>query len=250
MQTKEKLSAAGFSELTKENIKNYVYCLVDPRDNKIFYVGRGKGNRVFDHAKAAVSELIVNAKLNLIREIINSKECEGVQYYILRHGLKEKEAIEVEAVLINILTSPLLAHAAKMTVINQGWHTAEQGMKSIDELEAQYAALPIELQDGDYPLFVNLHRSFSKENDFDIYSAARSAWPVSRANIEKITHVLAVYHNIVRAVFIPEKWNKTTDGKRWEFSGIQINNSPYLNKNVKGTATFNPKGIAYAKKKE
>ena len=29
----------------------YVYLLSDPNTNEIFYVGKGKGNRVFDHFK-------------------------------------------------------------------------------------------------------------------------------------------------------------------------------------------------------
>ena len=32
----------------------YVYRLVDPRDGSTFYVGKGKGNRVFDHVKQAL----------------------------------------------------------------------------------------------------------------------------------------------------------------------------------------------------
>ena len=35
-----------------ENLKNYVYIYSDPITEKIFYVGKGKGNRVFDHLKA------------------------------------------------------------------------------------------------------------------------------------------------------------------------------------------------------
>lgn len=36
-----------FSPKAKEGLANYVYCLIDPRDKKIFYVGKGKGDRVF-----------------------------------------------------------------------------------------------------------------------------------------------------------------------------------------------------------
>ncbi len=41
--------AEQFSQKTQEELKYYVYTLIDPRDNKIFYVGKGKGNRVFYH---------------------------------------------------------------------------------------------------------------------------------------------------------------------------------------------------------
>ena len=32
-----------------EQLNYYVYRLIDPRDGKTFYVGKGKGNRVFAH---------------------------------------------------------------------------------------------------------------------------------------------------------------------------------------------------------
>ena len=75
----------GALELLNSNDKKkfYVYRLVDPRTLHTFYVGKGCGNRVFDHAKAA-KELIsededmVSLKYQLISEIIASgKEFEG-----------------------------------------------------------------------------------------------------------------------------------------------------------------------------
>lgn len=43
-----------FSAKTQEELKSYVYVLIDPRDNKIFYVGKGVGNRVFFHVNQAL----------------------------------------------------------------------------------------------------------------------------------------------------------------------------------------------------
>ena len=39
-----------FSTSIIEKLAYYVYCLIDPRDGNIFYVGKGVGNRVFHHA--------------------------------------------------------------------------------------------------------------------------------------------------------------------------------------------------------
>ena len=40
-----------FSKKSIESLKHYVYALVDPETNEIFYVGRGKGNRRLQHLK-------------------------------------------------------------------------------------------------------------------------------------------------------------------------------------------------------
>lgn len=45
-----------FKQSVIEGLKCYVYVLVDPRDNRIFYVGKGTGNRIYQHAQAALVE--------------------------------------------------------------------------------------------------------------------------------------------------------------------------------------------------
>ena len=45
-----------FDEKTCQVLKYYVYMLLDPRDNKPFYIGKGKDNRIFNHLNCALSE--------------------------------------------------------------------------------------------------------------------------------------------------------------------------------------------------
>ena len=47
------MSNKEFNAYIQEKLGWYVYCLRDPRDKKIFYIGKGKGNRVFAHANNA-----------------------------------------------------------------------------------------------------------------------------------------------------------------------------------------------------
>lgn len=57
-------------------MKYYVYELINPIDNHVFYVGKGSGNRMYVHekrAKRSHSELNENKKLrNKIKSILNS----------------------------------------------------------------------------------------------------------------------------------------------------------------------------------
>ncbi|WP_427834806.1 terminase small subunit [Actinobacillus pleuropneumoniae] len=64
---------AGYN-LTKNYLtKYYVYFLIDPRNENIFYVGKGTGNRISQHARNARCGIIDNAeKFNRILEIQTS----------------------------------------------------------------------------------------------------------------------------------------------------------------------------------
>ena len=44
-----KIRNRKFSEEVINKLKYYVYTYSDPESNEIFYVGKGKRNRIFDH---------------------------------------------------------------------------------------------------------------------------------------------------------------------------------------------------------
>jgi hypothetical protein len=57
-----------------ERLKWYVYRLIDPRNGETFYVGKGKGDRLFQHAKGALTasedEDRADLKYQRIKDII------------------------------------------------------------------------------------------------------------------------------------------------------------------------------------
>ena len=61
-----------FDQLTIEKLDYYVYALINPTDNRPFYIGKGIGNRVFNHQNCAIKDKNSNLKLDTIREIISS----------------------------------------------------------------------------------------------------------------------------------------------------------------------------------
>ena len=64
------MQRTGFNQSVIDKLNYYVYCLVDPRNNRIFYIGKGHGNRVFQHALCAMTSTDETLKLQTIREII------------------------------------------------------------------------------------------------------------------------------------------------------------------------------------
>lgn len=90
------------SEVIKE-IGYYVYRLIDPRNGETFYVGKGKGNRVFEHIRGVLSNPKESEKIKTIREIHESQL--ELIHIIHRHGMDEATALEVEAALIDAYPS-------------------------------------------------------------------------------------------------------------------------------------------------
>lgn len=77
----------------------YVYFLIDPRDDSVFYVGKGKGKRMFTHVKQARRGIIDNVdKYKRIIEI-QALGLEVVEY-IKKDNLNEAEAYKLEKELI------------------------------------------------------------------------------------------------------------------------------------------------------
>lgn len=234
-----------FSKKSLEELGYYVYALIDPRNRKVFYIGKGSGDRVFRHCKDALLENDESLKLNLIRDIISSGA--EVGHYILRHKLTEEVAYQIESVLIDILTYPEFNTEHVLTNIVKGHHQWDEGVKTVDEINAIYDCEKIKVNPNDRLLLVSLNKSFDDAKAkgiyrrIDIYEKTRKYWRIAKSRAGQIDYVLGVYHGIVRAVLRVEgyEWSLYDDeGKvsfnkaRCSFYGNLIVDSPYINKDV------------------
>jgi hypothetical protein len=220
-----------FSQKTLEKLNYYVYCLLDPRDNIIFYIGKGKGNRVFAHLKGDIKNPLENDKVYLIKDIIKQKRQVG--HFIIRHGVDEKTALEIEATIIDLLTFENFSHLSKITNIMAGHGSWDRGIKTVNEIEALYAAQPLNEHDIIHKiLIININQTYKP--GVDPYEATRKYWKLNINNAKKVDFVLSEYHGIIRAVYKPIKWFQDPESKRWYFDGIEVNeseiNQRYLNK--------------------
>ena len=75
MSTREPES---FPSDVAQKLKTYVYRLIDPRNGETFYVGKGKGNRVFAHIRgeAVIESDEIDNKLKRIAHQ-RQQDCNG-----------------------------------------------------------------------------------------------------------------------------------------------------------------------------
>lgn len=177
-----------------EKLGTYVYRLIDPRNGETFYVGKGKGNRVFAHICAEVESDIGN-KLRRIREIRLAGF--DVAHVIHRHGMDDKTAFEVEAALMDAYPG--------LTNIAGGTGNADFGAAHAREIIARYAAPQAVFEHR--ALLISVNRSAM---DMGLYEATRFAWKISKAKAERAEVVLAARQGIIVGAFVAEQWLPAT----------------------------------------
>lgn len=195
-----------FDEKTIAELQYYVYMLIDPSSNKPFYIGKGNGNRVFNHVYMCIKdEDIISLKYNKIREIGPDK----VKYIIIRHGLKENEALTIESSCIDLLQ--YLQYP--LANLQSGNKSLYKGLMSVEEVNNIYAAMPLDSIPLDC-MIININNSYKiirKGSHLiptvsDIYNATRGVWSMDIKKAMTKKYVLSVYKGLVIEVFEIEEW--------------------------------------------
>jgi hypothetical protein len=220
----------GFAPGVAEQLRFYVYLLIDPRDEEIFYVGKGTGERCFAHLaearKTRADRVADYEKLARIRAIEAAGLRVGID--ILRHQLDEHEALLLESAAIDLLGGKTLANRVA------GHDAAELGRMSVADVNARYGATPVEIDPAHRVVLIRLNVSFERSmGDTKLYDATRRWWRVSaRACKLGSPHApdwaMAVSNGVVRAVYRIEGWEQADDVSiaddpkrpgRWGFYG-------------------------------
>lgn len=185
----------GFPPEVVTELKTYVYRLIDPRNGETFYVGKGKGNRVFSHAREQVDDDEVDGKLKRIREIrLAGFE---VAHVIHRHGLDESTALEVEAALIDAYPG--------LTNLAGGAGSGDYGVMHAREVIRKYRAEPAVFDDR--ALLINVNKTAAERS---LYEAVRFAWRINREKASEAEVVLATTDGMIVGAFIADQWLDAT----------------------------------------
>lgn len=213
-----------FDDKTIQEIKYYVYALRDPRNWEIFYIGKWVWNRIFQHSENALKESNESDKLDRIRDIIKSKN--NVEHFLVRHGLSEDIAHEIEATLIDLFKNK---KSLKLDITNivQWSHTYDRWIISTNEANALYWGKKINITDP--VVLININKLFKRNmTEEELYMATRESRPLWK-NKEKAKYWLVHYKWIVREVYkinsrypIKDHNWRTRWGFEWEIANSSV----------------------------
>ena len=193
----------GFPLGVADKLGWYVYRLTDPRrGDETFYVGKGRGDRIFAHVRGDYSEITDEDTSDLKALRIKEIHDAGLEvgHVVHRHGIEdERAAYEIEAAVMDAY--PQLTNKAG------GHGSGERGPRTVETIILQYASEPFRAEEE--ILLVSINRTISDDAD-GMYEAARFAWNVSRAGAERCTLVLAQVGGVVVGAFRPHTWLEAT----------------------------------------
>ena len=199
----------------------YVYAYIDPRDESVFYIGKGVGARATDH----LFDKTESEKVARISGIIAAGLEPRID--IVAHQLRDDlEASRVEAASIEIIG------VGNLTNIVRGRFSAHLPRRPLGDFIMEHAPQKAEVTDPS--LLIRINREFKYGMSTEaLYESTRGIWVIGeRRNRAKFA--MAVYAGIIREIYEIESWHRagTTryvtrsqaefakhQSKRWEFVG-------------------------------
>jgi uncharacterized protein len=228
------------NEEVAEILQSYVYMYIDPRNGELFYIGKGKGSRLFAHLDdQSDSEKV--ARIAAIRHAGLEPQID-----VLRYGLSDSEAALVEAAAIDLIGKERLTNCVA------GFHAGSFARITSQDVIDILTAKPVKVHHKAMLITINkLYRSHM--TPLELYETTRGIWVVGPKR-NKAEYALCVTHGVVREVYRIDQWHpagtlpyQTRDTSnfkgsgRWEFSGkvAQDIRELYMGRSV-GKAGQNP----------
>jgi len=211
----------------KDVVGIYVYALRDPRDQIVFYIGQGTGNRLFNHFFE--TDRYINGRIQTpsnkvlrIAEVWNSDA--DVEWFFLAHNINEetitKDAIESAA--IDLLALNQNGQAFDQNIGNHSTFLDRQGLadRSAGLVNPQH----------EYPMVFLFPIHNRLENGIEPLEATQCCWYVTQEKRNAAYAIaIGISDSISRGVFTIDDWHP--EGDLFGFSGLPLINHELLDKN-------------------
>jgi uncharacterized protein len=226
-----------FDPSIRSKLGKYVYALIDPRDNEIFYIGKGTGERVLSHSKSVQNAIDTESlketeskKRQIISEINNLGM--KVRWHVLARNLDDdRTALLVESAIIYAFNN-CRGSERKLTNIVSGNFIDKHGGGD-EEKVAKWHADPVRpMQAYESVLVFNVSKAL--EEGRSSFEATRGHWvdvPERFRNLKKCFAV-GLEQGFSKCVIEidPSSWQSRPNhegkrGNRWSFRGKELASS-------------------------
>ena len=201
----KKFSDSTLSVLNNGERRFYVYCLTDLKKDKILYIGKGCGNRIFEHEQAARSQdgdIDVPARKAIAK-------CKKLGRYIISYHLTEAEAQTAETTLIHFVKSVL---GKKLK--NKSAGCGAGGIRAealddrfkftpcpLDNLNPDGLVLAVKIQDAlDLDTDEEADYRFDNQDDANLKSRTLGNWVIGKDAASKVKYIIGVHTGLQNAV--------------------------------------------------
>lgn len=183
-----------FTSSVIREMKYYVYIYSHPITNEIFYVGKGKGNRVFSH----LEDENESEKVQMIKELKSQGLNPKIE--ILIHGIdEEKSALRVEASIIDLLGIQCLTNK------QNGYKSALYGRMTIEQINSAYDRQKIEIDEPAVLIRINQAFRYSMR-EIELYDYTRGQWKLNPERAKQAKYGFAIYEGIIQEVYEILDW--------------------------------------------
>jgi hypothetical protein len=215
-----KLAKKVLTPYTQEQLGHYVYVLRDPRDNQIFYVGKGVGNRVLDHANGVIDNEDPQSTKEMQISEIHAAGLE-VDAWIIQSDLKSDEhAFATESAVygaLKLIGSALDSEQLllKNIVVPPGFSSS--GLIQLNEAIAIFGEPADSTLIPHNSVFIKptatWRRGMSAE---ELWESTHGWWVLGEERIQNIRYVFSIPNFVIRGVWlVPENgWRKQKKGDR------------------------------------
>ena len=175
-------------------LKYYVYLYSHPETKEIFYVGKGKGDRVFAH----LADENETEKVHYLKELKKLGLEPNIE--ILIHGLAdEKTALRIESAVIDLVGKDTLTNR------QSGWKSALYGRMTIEQIVASYDKQKVDVEEPS--IFIRINKAFRYSmSETELYDFTRGQWKLSAERARHAKYAFSIYGGLIQEVYRVVDW--------------------------------------------